>query len=131
MTRRLSFVAIVVGLLGWQSTSAHHTFAMFDLSDVSAVNGTVVSLFWKNPHVWLYISAPGEDDQANVEWGFEGTSIRTMTESGWSRTSLKPGDSVTVFAHPRNDGMPGGALVSVELPDGSTLTPRPARLGGE
>ena len=97
---------------------------MFDDSRVATLSGTVESLSWTNPHVWLYITVPSEEGQSEIEWGFECPAIRTMKEHGWSRTSLKPGDSVTVFAHPRKDGMPRGALVTVRLPDGSILTTR-------
>jgi hypothetical protein len=56
-----------------------------------------------------------------------------MTNRGWSRSSLKPGDQVSVLTRPMKNGKPLGLIVQVQLADGRVLTTanptaaRPAR----
>lgn len=124
MFRKRSVLAVLsVFALSWQPVSAHHAFSAFDADQEITVTGTVKEWSWRNPHVWLWVMVPDESSGADVEWGFEATSIRHMADRGWTRSSLKPGDAVTVVLHPRRDGMPGGAFVSLKLLNGSGSVP--------
>jgi len=49
------------------------------------------------------------------------TSPNNLAQEGWKRTSLKPGDRVTIYVHPLRTGARGGSYAGVRLPDGSTL----------
>ena len=55
------------------------------------------------------------------------TAPNVLINQGWKRSSVSPGDKVTVFANPLrnaitlNDGSQGGLYVGVILQDGSTL----------
>jgi hypothetical protein len=44
-----------------------------------------------------------------------------MTQRGWSRTSFKAGDEVTVTLEPVKNGQPIGRLLTVLLPGGQKL----------
>jgi hypothetical protein len=44
-----------------------------------------------------------------------------MTQRGWSRSGFKAGDQVTVVIEAVKNGAPVGRIVSVKLPNGSTL----------
>jgi hypothetical protein len=44
-----------------------------------------------------------------------------LVREGWKRTTIKPGDQVTVVVHPLRDGKPGGSYVSITLADGKKL----------
>jgi hypothetical protein len=44
-----------------------------------------------------------------------------LLQSGWKRTSLKPGDKVTIYVNPLRSASKGGAYVGIRLADGSTL----------
>ena len=44
-----------------------------------------------------------------------------MTQRGWSRSAFKVGDQVTVVIEAVKNGAPIGRIVSVTLPNGSTL----------
>ena len=104
---------------------AHHSGAMFDRSKEVTIEGEVSEWRWSNPHSWLQIHAQ-HDGEADVLWSFESTSTQILAKQGWRRTSLKPGDKVTVAYNPFKDGAPGGNLVRVTMPDGTTFGP-PAR----
>jgi hypothetical protein len=104
---------------------AHHSGAMFDRSKEVTLDGEVSEWRWSNPHSWLQVHAP-HNGQEGVLWSFESTSTQILAKQGWRRTSLKPGDKVTVAYNPFRDGAAGGNLVRVTLPDGTTFGP-PAR----
>jgi hypothetical protein len=53
---------IVVMCPRW--TQAHHSYAMLDITHVSQVSGTVRTLEWTNPHVWLWLSAVSQAGNA-------------------------------------------------------------------
>ena len=57
-----------------------------------------------------------------THWSIEGHSPNILARIGWRRTSLNPGDQVTLIINPLKDGRPGGALVTAILPDGTRLS---------
>ncbi len=116
-------ILLVVGLglaaLGGDA-SAHHSFsAEFDASKPLKVTGTVTKLEWQNPHTWFYVDV--KDDQGKVaNWGFELASPNLLLRSGWTRSSMKVGDVVTVEAFLAKNGTNNANARSVML-DGKTL----------
>ena len=56
--------------------------------------------------------------------GFEASTLRRfgLSRRGWSRNTLKPGDSVTVTFRPMKDGEKGGMFVNAKRPSGEVLT---------
>jgi hypothetical protein len=127
MTSRITHAlwsAAVVALALAASTppvAAHHSFAPFDMANQKTVTGTVKAIEWTNPHTWIWLDVP--NDQGVVEpWGFEGMSPNYLARRGWTRTTLKVGDKITVAFRPLRDGSKGGMFMSTKLPDGRTLT---------
>jgi hypothetical protein len=100
---------------------AHHSFAVYDRSKSVTLTGTVKSFQWTNPHVVIWLLVAPEGGGEPQEWGIETTSPGVLTRSGWSRTSIKTGDKVTVVFYPMHDGSHGGGLNSVTLPSGQKL----------
>jgi hypothetical protein len=105
------------------SAMAHHSFAMFNMKKDVTVKGTVTEFRWTNPHSWTHVDVAGANGSTE-NWVFEMTSPNNLVHAGWRRSSLKPGDPVTVVYHPLVNGKSGGALVKVTLPDGSVLENR-------
>ena len=99
---------------------AHHSFAMFDMKKEVTAQGVVTDFRWTNPHSWMHLDVTAKDG-SKVNWALEMTSPNNLVLSGWRRSSLKPGDKVTVTYHPLLNGKPGGSLVTVALPDNKTL----------
>jgi Family of unknown function (DUF6152) len=108
-------------LMACPAAPAHHSYTMFDLATESHISGTVRTLEWTNPHVWLWIVAlDGKGTRQN--FAFEGTSPGEMARrSGWRSNTVAPGENVTVNYHPFKDGKSGGRIVTVTLEDGRTL----------
>jgi hypothetical protein len=125
-------VATVV-FLATTSLVAHHGSASFDTSKKVTLKGTVTEWIWANPHCFLKIDAM--DDTGSVRnWALETQNPIGMTQRGWSRSLFKIGDEVTVVLEAVKNGAAVGRIVSVVLPNGSTLqagalptTPAPAQ----
>lgn len=100
---------------------AHHSYAMFDDSNVAQVSGTVRTLEWMNPHVWLWLTVTDKNG-ASADYAFEGNSIgEMMRRSGWTKSTVMTGDKIVVSYRPFKDGKHGGKLDKVVLSDGRTI----------
>jgi hypothetical protein len=84
--------------------SAHHSFAaVFDKNKPVKLTGTVTKVEWLNPHVWFYVDVKDGGQQV-TNWAFELTNPNMLMRSGWTKTSLKPGDAITVEGFAAKDG---------------------------
>ena len=120
MTMKLApRLAIAAVLLTPLPAVAHHSYSMFDMQKTVALQATVVRFKWQNPHAFIELDAAGRG--GTERWAIEMTSPNNLTQEGWRRTSLKPGDRVTVWVHPLRSGARGGSYVGVRLPNGTTL----------
>lgn len=112
-------LALAAVLLAPIPALAHHSYAMFDMTKTVALKGSVVQFKWQNPHSWIELDVPVGN---RVErWAIEGTAPANLVQEGWKRTSLKPGDKVTIKIHPLRDGSKGGALAGAQLADGTKV----------
>lgn len=96
-------------------SSAHHSFAMFDMTRDVVLEGTVSRFQFTNPHVWVYLSTQDAAGQT-VEYAIEGGSPTNLARVGWSRTTIRTGDRATVHIHPLRSGANGGSLISIAIP---------------
>jgi hypothetical protein len=99
--------------------AAHHSFAMFDQSKTVTLTGTVTQFQWTNPHSFIEIDAATKNGVEH--WSIELNSPNNLTRQGWKRTSVKPGDKVTITLNPLRDGKKGGLFNTIVLPDGKML----------
>jgi len=123
MKLRLGVLIAIAGVLGSGTRLfAHHSFAAeYDAEKPILLKGVVTKLEWTNPHVRFYIDV--RDEKGNVtNWDLELQSVNTLTRVGWTRTSLKVGNQVTVNAFLAKDGSNrANARGNVTLADGRKL----------
>lgn len=104
------FASALIVVLALPS-AAHHSFAAFDVTSQKSVTGTVNKVDWTNPHIWLWIDVT--NDKGGVDtYGFEGMSPNFLARRGWTRTTLKNGDKITVSYRPMKDGSKGGMFMT-------------------
>lgn len=114
--------ALVVGLaLACGSAFAHHGSALsYQMDKEVTVKGTVTNFRWANPHAQLYFDET--DAKGNqVHWAAEMNSPGVLIRDGWSKTTVKPGDVISVTMHPSKSGDPVGLCGVIVLPDGRQI----------
>jgi hypothetical protein len=121
MRRAAGLVALAAAIAA--PALAHHSFAMFDQTKKVVLKGKVTEFQWTNPHAFLELDVPGPGG-TSTHWSIELNSPNNLTRQGWRRTSVKPGDSVSVTINPLRNGKPGGLFNALVLPDGKTLSER-------
>ena len=99
---------------------AHHSYAMFDMSQTVTLEGTIRDFQWTNPHSWIWIDVPTAKGAAE-QWGIEGMSPNFLGRRGWTKHTLNPGDKVTVTVYPLKEGKLGGTFLHCTLPDGKEM----------
>jgi hypothetical protein len=114
--------AIVISFLALP-LFAHHGNAAYDTENKITVKGTVTQWFWANPHCVLQLDATDNNGQV-VHWSAETENPTTMSHSGWTKTSFKPGDEVTVTMITVKNGKPIGRIAEVVLANGQKLAGR-------
>ena len=84
---------------------AHHSYSMFDREKTTTISGTIRTWEMVNPHSYLWINVP--KDSGMEVWGLEGGGIQALQRAGVGKSSVKPGDKVSVDLHPLRDGRRG------------------------
>jgi hypothetical protein len=109
------FCSLTVFLLAFSGpTFAHHGSGIsYILNKNLTMEGTVTEFQWRNPHVYIMFDA--KDAQGNVvNWGAETHSpIVCENEDGWTKSTLKPGDKITISVYPSKIGTPRGLLAKI------------------
>ena len=82
---------------------AHHGNSAYDANHPISITGTVTEFVWSNPHCQIYLDV--KDDKGNVvHWSVESQSPGILHRNGWTRESIKPGDTVTITLIPAKNG---------------------------
>ena len=110
----IGFVFLAVPAFG------HHSHAMFDFTRTVALEGTVSSFEWTNPHSWLRVMAADENGET-VEYVIEMSNPSRLFRRGWRSDTVAAGDEISVSIFPTSDGGYSGTLESIILPDGRAL----------
>ena len=127
-------LALVAAALVAAPAGAHHSFAVHFVADrLITVRGTVDEFTFRNPHGVLMVTAKGEDG-AQQQWKIETNSPNILRRRGWTETSIKPGDVVTVEGYPARDGSNFMRVYRVTYADGRELVgqrPDPSVVNGD
>ena len=120
---------VIAALLVATSALAHHSNSAFDGDKVMVLTGTVVEWKWTNPHVWIILSVD-DGKGGKAQWSIEGRTPGQLVRAGWSKSTLKPGETITIDFSPAKDGSPTGLLTRVRRADGTVVgdpAPPPAQ----
>ncbi len=100
---------------------AHHGAAAYDMSKPAVFKDAVVTkYFWANPHTVIFFDA--KDDKGTVtHWSTELGSPSAIELMGWNRSTLKPGDTITVYMFKAKNGSTVGRINKIVLADGTLM----------
>lgn len=120
---RLSCLLAAALLAAASVADAHHSFAMFDQSQVWTWQGTVVEYHWRQPHLHVIVQVPkgAKDARTAGTWDFEAAGPNLAQRQGWTRLTFKAGDKITVVGHPMRNGSKAGSVKYVKTGDGKVL----------
>ena len=100
---------------------AHHSFsAQFDRNKPITLTGPVTKIEWINPHARFFMDAKDASGKV-VNWEIELTSTAGLLRRGWTRSSLKIGEAVTVTGSLAKDGSNLANGTTVTLSDGKRV----------
>jgi hypothetical protein len=99
---------------------AHHGASEYDMTKIVTLTATVKELQFVNPHTLLVFNVK-DDSGKPSEWQGELPSPNLLSRRGWSRSTLKPGDQVTVIGAPAKNGEKGMQVKKLVFPDGHEL----------
>ena len=95
---------------------AHHSLGIsVDYDHMRAVEGTVKTVNWTNPHVSYVVESEAKNGEPARTLVFEAWSPGDLSRSGWTKLYLQPGDHAVFHYAPHRDGTPGGFLLSRHL----------------
>jgi Family of unknown function (DUF6152) len=121
-TKTPRFLLAAVGLLlAGVPILAHHSFAaQFDRNKPVTLTGPVTKIEWINPHARFFMDAKDSGGRL-ANWEIELTSTAGLLRRGWTRTSLKIGETVTVNGSLAKDGSNLANATTVTLSDGKRV----------
>ena len=107
---------------------AHHGApSLYDVLHPITIKGTVTEFVFANPHAQIYLDVKNDKGEV-VQWSIETNGPGQLRRAGWTRETLKPGDTIAVTLIPAKNGAPvgfsgwalgGGKIV---LANGETIT---------
>ena len=109
MIRKLLVIlaAVVSLVMISDPVMAHHGVAGYDMTKTITLHGSVSKFDWSNPHVVVYVDGKNEGGEMQ-HWTIEFASPVHMVRAGWSKSSMKTGDDITIETHPSRNGAPVG-----------------------
>jgi hypothetical protein len=97
---------------------AHHSFAAeYDRNKPVTLTGAVTRVDWINPHARFHMDVKDAGGKV-ASWEIELGSPAGLIRRGWTRNSLKIGESVTVEGYLAKDGSHLANSTTVKLSDG-------------
>jgi Family of unknown function (DUF6152) len=123
--KNLLYFGFAIGIfsLSCLRLQAHHSTAGYDLIHGTIISGIVTRFDWENPHTRLLLDVA--TDGETEHWSIEMESPVILSRLGWTKTSLKPGDSVSVIGSRAKDLSFKMRAGYVQWPDGRKLPSLP------
>jgi hypothetical protein len=116
--------ALFFALMAWIPANAHHSFTAEFVADKTAtLNGTIKQVWFKNPHVRYLIVIENEQGEEET-WDARGSPVVWLARKGWTKDTVKVGDSVEMYGFLGRDGRKMLSIMTVTLADGTVLVDR-------
>ena len=105
----------VIGL----PVAAHHSFAIYDMSQNIEFKGVVATLKFRNPHMAMTLTHTKSDGTTETINFVEGAPANMLVRMGLDPATIQPGQSITAIGAPRRDDPTAYFLKAVILADGT------------
>ena len=94
-TRTILLAAVVATLVLSLDAFGHHSRARFNVSEFIEIEGELVLLSWRNPHVRMQIKTV-DDSGDEVLWDAEGDSLSILRRTGAGPEGIEIGSRVRI-----------------------------------
>jgi hypothetical protein len=121
--RRLALSIVLGGLSALALTTpaaAHHSTAMYNMANPVTVTGVVKRFEWTNPHAFVFLEVK-DDKGSTVEWEVEMMSLNHLRGYGWTRNTVKPGDTISCTGGAAKSGDASMISSYMKLGDGRMM----------
>lgn len=120
-TFRIKQAALFIAVIAFAGAAfAHHGTANYDTNKTISVKGVITGFDFVNPHVQVFWEAK-DGSGATQKWQGELTSPNRLTRVGWSKNSIKAGDTITISGYPSKSGSNEIWIQKVVLANGEEL----------
>lgn len=96
-------IGVAMSLALGPAFGQHTVAAKFDLTKSITLKGTVTQIDWANPYAHVLMKVPAASGPP-VRWAIELESPILLAKNGWSQTTVKPGDVITVEGYTARNG---------------------------
>jgi Family of unknown function (DUF6152) len=101
----------------------HHSNAEYNLDVVQELQGEVLSVTWRNPHVELTLRSEDVDGAERV-WQLEAQDINSLKRRGLDGSLINVGDRIKVAGNPSTRRPNNMSISNVLLPNGTEISIR-------
>jgi hypothetical protein len=100
----IALSVLIISLLVFSApVFAHHGAAAYNVGKTITLTGTVTDFEFVNPHVLIAIDVKDPSGKSET-WKGELTSPNRLSRAGWTKSTLKPGDQLTMTGGPAKSG---------------------------
>jgi len=110
----LPMTILALSLVSSPGFAHHGTGDSYDAKKWATMTGVVTQYLWRNPHSSLYLDV--KDSKGSiVHYSVEMNAPSVLERRGWTRSTIKVGDTVTLTLHPSNSGAPIGLCYNCKV----------------
>jgi hypothetical protein len=122
MNSKLLLFTLSLLLMSFPVFPHHSATAIFDMSKMIMMEGTLTDVDWKNPHSRFTVE-PADKTTFGELWVFEGQPPQVYRRVGISRNKFKEaiGKTITIWGPRARNGEPYGLLGRIVFPDGDSF----------
>ena len=117
MKRRLTALLTALGVVALPA-AAHHSFAIYDMSQNIEFEGIVETLKMRNPHMALTLTVTKADGTTQAVNFVEGAPANMIVRMGLNPADIAVGKPIKAIGAPRRDDTNAYFLKAIILPDG-------------
>jgi hypothetical protein len=121
MRARLASIATALALTALPA-AAHHSFAVYDMSQNLEFEGVVETVKLRNPHMALTLVQTKADGSKETINFVEGAPANMIVRLGLKPEDIAPGKKIKAIGAPRRDKPTEYFLKAIILPDGQKFS---------